>query len=82
MTVTCCVLTFHCRMVIDWRCQLVGYPGEVLTDMDYSIYPQGFYTVRLQDFSHTLSLSMLPWCMLTSVQSAVGNPIATNRLSS
>ena len=34
------------RMVIDWRCQLVGYPGEVMTDMDYSIYPEGFYTVR------------------------------------
>ncbi len=33
-------------MVIDWRCQLVKYPGEVMTDMDYSIYPAGFYTVR------------------------------------
>lgn len=33
-------------MVIDWRCQVVGYPGEVMTDMDYSIYPEGFYTVR------------------------------------
>jgi len=33
-------------MVIDWKCQAVGYPGEVMTDMDYSIYPQGFYTVR------------------------------------
>lgn len=34
------------RMVIDWRCMVVGYPGEVMTDMDYSIYPAGFYTVR------------------------------------
>lgn len=33
-------------MVIDWRCALVNYPGEVMTDMDYSIYPAGFYTVR------------------------------------
>ena len=41
-------------MVIDWRCQLVGYPGEVLTDMDYSIYPEGFYTVCLHVLSHSL----------------------------
>ena len=44
-------------MVIDWRCQLVGYPGEVLTDMDYSIYPEGFYTVRLHMPSHSLGPS-------------------------
>lgn len=34
-------------MVIDWKCQLTHYPGEVMGDMDYSIWPEGFYIVRL-----------------------------------
>ena len=32
-------------MVLDWKLSLVGYPGEVMTDMDNSIYPDGFYQV-------------------------------------
>lgn len=32
-------------MVLDWKLALVCYPGEVMTDMDYSIYPEGFYEV-------------------------------------
>ena len=32
-------------MVLDWKLSPVGYPGEVMTDMDYSIYPEGFYEV-------------------------------------
>lgn len=38
--------TFGCRMVLDWKLALVCYPGEVMTDMDYSIYPAGFYDVK------------------------------------
>lgn len=34
-------------MVIDWKCQLTHYPGEVMGDMDYSIWPEGFYIVSL-----------------------------------
>lgn len=46
-----------CRMVLDWKLALVGYPGEVMTDMDYSIYPEGFYEVWLSTFSrHPLPL--------------------------
>ena len=33
------------RMVLDWKLTPVGYPGEVMTDMDNSIYPEGFYQV-------------------------------------
>lgn len=57
-------------MVIDWRCQLVGYPGEVLTDMDYSIYPEGFYTVCLQDFLQSLRLlCIMPSASIASAYS-------------
>jgi beta-glucosidase/6-phospho-beta-glucosidase/beta-galactosidase len=41
-------LNYYSRMVIDWKCQVVGYPGEVMTDMDYSIYPAGFYTALMR----------------------------------
>ena len=34
------------RMVIDWKLAPVCYPGEVMTDMNNAIYPDGFYQVR------------------------------------
>ena len=49
-----------CRMVIDWKCQVVGYPGEVMTDMDYSIYPEGFYTVRTRARTGPLHVYLQP----------------------
>lgn len=36
-------LNFYSRIVVDWKCQLVKYPDEVMGDMDYAIWPQGFY---------------------------------------
>ena len=32
-------------MVIDWKLALVCYPGEVMTDMNNALYPDGFYQV-------------------------------------
>ncbi len=33
------------RMVIDWKLAPVCYPGEVMTDMNNALYPDGFYQV-------------------------------------
>ena len=33
-------------MVIDWKLTPVCYPGEVMTDMNNAIYPDGFYQVH------------------------------------
>ena len=50
--------------MLDWKLQLVGYPGEVMTDMDNSIYPDGFYQVHIICMSQSLAAwvaSVVTW---------------------
>ncbi len=39
-------LNYYSRVVLDWRCQVVAYPWEKLSDLKQAIYPAGFYNVR------------------------------------
>lgn len=36
-------LNYYSRVVADWKLATVCNPGETMTDMDYGIYPDGFY---------------------------------------
>jgi hypothetical protein len=39
-------LNYYSPVVLDWRCQVVAYPWEKLSDLKQAIYPAGFYNVR------------------------------------
>jgi hypothetical protein len=34
------------RIVLDYKLTPTCYPGEIMTDMMYAIYPEGFYEVQ------------------------------------
>ena len=60
-------------MVIDWKLALVCYPGEVMTDMNNALYPDGFYQVLGLCCRLTLATSISAFCRL--LQSHQGSTI-------
>ncbi|KAK9824973.1 hypothetical protein WJX81_001475 [Elliptochloris bilobata] len=43
-------LNYYSRVVMDWRCQVVAYPWEKLSDLRQAIHPEGFYNA-IKEFS-------------------------------